>query len=104
MHNFTGDSIPSSDNNPPPPESSITHIARVLRSDIPVYSSEDISSDTSDAAQIARGIFRDEVADIIKVLKACGALGTVADRVWAVRQLWRLMSTPSSGDVVKAIL
>jgi hypothetical protein len=46
-----------------------------------------------DPAAIARGIFRDEISDVLVVLKNCGALNTAAERRWCVEELTRLLDS-----------
>ena len=41
--------------------------------------------------RIARGIFSSELADLITVLRTCGALRTKVEYFWCVKELWRLL-------------
>jgi hypothetical protein len=50
-----------------------------------------LQSYPGDPAAIARGIFRDEIRDVLVVLKNCGALNTAAERRWCVEELTRLL-------------
>ena len=59
------------------------------------------SEDTTigDAARIARAIFTAEVADLITVLRNCGALRSQAEGFWCIKELWRLLTDRSPGDL-----
>jgi hypothetical protein len=58
----------------------------------------DGDSDFGDVRRIAQTIFTEEVADVIKVLRNCGALNTKADSTWCLAELWRLLK-PGSGNL-----
>lgn len=56
----------------------------------------DVLNDVSDASdaevvRIAKGIFTAEIADLIVVLRYCGALRTKVEYFWCVKELWRLL-------------
>jgi hypothetical protein len=53
----------------------------------------------NDAARIARDIFTAEIADLIVVLRNCGALRTREECFWCVHELWRLLSKPSPSNL-----
>lgn len=57
------------------------------------------SSCASDPATIARGIFSDEIKDVLIVLKNCGALWTADERQWCVEELKRLLPEQSIDDL-----
>jgi hypothetical protein len=44
-----------------------------------------------DPATITRSIFRDEVRDVLLVLKTCGFLRTRAECLWCLQELGRLL-------------
>jgi hypothetical protein len=44
-----------------------------------------------DPATIARCVFRDELRDVLKVLKNCGALHTASERQWCAEELQRIL-------------
>ena len=60
-----------------------------------------ISEDTTigDSYHIARAIFTAEVADLITVLRNCGALGSREESFWCIKELWRLLADRSPGDL-----
>jgi hypothetical protein len=51
----------------------------------------DTGSGAGDVKRIARGIFTAELADLIAVLRNCGALRTRTECFWAVKEVWRLL-------------
>jgi hypothetical protein len=51
-----------------------------------------------DPAVIARHIFRDELADVLKVLRACGLLHDHEDKLWCLRELARLLDELCPGN------
>jgi hypothetical protein len=51
-----------------------------------------------DPAAIARHIFRDELADVLKVLHNCGTLHTYDEKLWCLRELARLLDELGLGD------
>jgi hypothetical protein len=59
--------------------------------------SEDTTTD--DAVRIARAIFTAEVADLITVLRNCGALGSREESFWCLKEVWRLLADRSTGDM-----
>jgi hypothetical protein len=52
-----------------------------------------------DPAYIAQQVFRDEVRDILRVLKNCGVLGTADERRWCLEQLTQLLAELDSSDL-----
>jgi hypothetical protein len=51
-----------------------------------------------DPVAIARGIFRDEIRDVLIVLKNCGTLHTHDEKLWCLRELARLLDELCPGD------
>jgi len=62
--------------------------------------SHDGSPGNADVRQLARNIFTAEVRDVIVVLRNCGALRTRSEYFWCVKELWRLLTKPSPGELV----
>jgi hypothetical protein len=51
-----------------------------------------------DPATIARCVFRDELRDVLQVLKNCGALHTASERQWCAEELQRILVDLFDGD------
>ena len=53
----------------------------------------------NDPVMIARGIFRDELRDVLIVLKNCGALRTREERKWCLAELSQLLDELGPADL-----
>jgi hypothetical protein len=52
-----------------------------------------------DLTTIARGVFRYEVAEALRVMRNIGMLHTETERVWCKKELGRLLDNLTSGDI-----